>query len=49
MNKYIKTIALGMALLCMCAGAASAAQFSDADSGKELNAAQLAKRLQNMT
>lgn len=46
MNKYIKTIALGMALLCMGAGAASAAQFSDADSGKELNAAQLAKRLQ---
>lgn len=46
MNKYIKTIALGMALLCMCAGAASAAQFSDAGSGKELNAAQLAKRLQ---
>ncbi|WP_455266275.1 ChaN family lipoprotein [Phascolarctobacterium sp.] len=46
MNKYIKTIALSMALLCMGAGAASAAQFSDADSGKELNAAQLAKRLQ---
>ena len=46
MNKYIKTIALGMALLCMGAGAASAAQFSDAGSGKELNAAQLAKRLQ---
>ena len=46
MNKYIKTIALGMALSCMGAGAASAAQFSDADSGKELNAAQLAKRLQ---
>lgn len=46
MNKYIKTIALGMALLCMCVGAASAAQFSDAGSGKELNAAQLAKRLQ---
>lgn len=46
MNKYIKTIALGMALLCMGAGAARAAQFSDADSGKELNAAQLAKRLQ---
>lgn len=45
MNKYIKTIALGMALLCMGAGAASAAQFSDAGSGKELNAAQLAKRL----
>ena len=35
-----------MALLCMGAGAASAAQFSDAGSGKELNAAQLAKRLQ---
>lgn len=46
MNKYIKTIALSMALLCMGAGAASAAQFSDAGSGKELNAAQLAKRLQ---
>ena len=46
MNKYIKTIALGMALLCMGAGAASAAQFSDADSGKDLNAAQLAQRLQ---
>lgn len=46
MNKYIKTIALSMALLCMGAGAASAAQFSDADSGKELNAAQLAQRLQ---
>lgn len=46
MNKYIKTIALGMALLCMGADAASAAQFSDAGSGKELNAAQLAKRLQ---
>lgn len=46
MNKYIKTIALGMALLCMGAGVASAAQFSDAGSSKELNAAQLAKRLQ---
>lgn len=46
MNKYIKTIALSAAMLCLGAGAANAAQFSDAGSGKELNAAQLAKRLQ---
>ncbi len=46
MNKYIKTIALSMAMLCLGAGAANAAQFSDAGSGKELSAAQLAKRLQ---
>ena len=46
MNKYIRTIALGMAMLCLGAGAANAAQFSDAGSGKELSAAQLAKRLQ---
>lgn len=35
-----------MAMLCLGAGAANAAQFSDAGSGKELSAAQLAKRLQ---
>lgn len=46
MNKYIKTILLSTALLCFGAGSVSAAQFSDAKSGKELNAAQLAKRLQ---
>lgn len=46
MNKYIKTIALSMAMLCLGAGAAGAAQFSDAGSGKDLNAAQLAQRLQ---
>ena len=46
MNKYIKTIALSMAMLCLGAGAANAAQFGDAGSGKELSAAQLAKRLQ---
>ncbi|WP_456103746.1 ChaN family lipoprotein [Phascolarctobacterium succinatutens] len=46
MNKYIKTIALSMAMLCLCAGAAGAAQFGDAGSGKDLNAAQLAQRLQ---
>ena len=46
MNKYIKTIALGAAMLCLGAGAAGAAQFSDAGSGKELSAAQLAQRLQ---
>ena len=46
MNKYIKTIALSMAMLCLGAGAANAAQFSDAGSGKELSTAQLAKRLQ---
>ena len=47
MNKYIRTIALGVAMLCLGAGAASAAQFSDAGSGKDLNAAQLAKKLQH--
>lgn len=46
MNKFMKTIALSMAMLCLGAGAANAAQFSDAGSGKELSAAQLAKRLQ---
>ena len=46
MNKFMKTIALSAAMLCLGAGAASAAQFSDAGSGKELSAAQLAKRLQ---
>ena len=46
MNKFMKTIALSMAMLCLGAGAASAAQFSDAGSGKELSAAQLAKKLQ---
>lgn len=46
MNKFMKTIALSMAMLCLGAGAAGAAQFSDAGSGKELSAAQLAKRLQ---
>lgn len=43
----MKTIALSMAMLCLGAGAASAAQFSDAGSGKDLNAAQLAKKLQH--
>ena len=46
MNKFMKTIALSMAMLCLGAGAAGAAQFSDAQSGKNLTAAQLAKRLQ---
>ena len=46
MNKFMKTIALSMAMLCLGAGAAGAAQFSDAGSGKDLNAAQLAQRLQ---
>lgn len=46
MNKFMKTIALSMAMLCLGAGAANAVQFSDAGSGKELSAAQLAKRLQ---
>ena len=46
MNKFMKTIALSMAMLCLGAGAANAAQFSDAGSGKELSAAQLAQRLQ---
>ena len=35
-----------MAMLCLGAGAAGAAQFSDAQSGTNLTAAQLAKRLQ---
>lgn len=46
MNKFMKTIALSMAMLCLGAGAAGAAQFGDAGSGKDLNAAQLAQRLQ---
>ena len=46
MNKFMKTIALSAAMLCLGVGAANAAQFSDAGSGKELSAAQLAKRLQ---
>lgn len=46
MNKYIKTIALSMAILCLGAGAAGAAQFGDAQSGKNLTAAQLASKLQ---
>lgn len=49
MNKFMKTIALSMAMLCMgagAAGAAGAAQFSDAQSGKNLTAAQLASKLQ---
>lgn len=46
MNKFMKTIALSMAMLCLGAGAASAAQFSDAQSGKNLTAAQLASKLQ---
>ena len=45
MNKYIKTILLSTALLCFGAGSVSAAQFSDATSGKELTAAQLAQKL----
>lgn len=46
MNKFMKTIALSMAMLCLGAGAAGAAQFSDAQSGKNLTAAQLASKLQ---
>ena len=46
MNKYIKTIALSMAMMCLGAGAAGAAQFGDAQSGKNLTAAQLASKLQ---
>lgn len=46
MNKFMKTIALSMAMLCLGAGAASAAQFSDAQSGKNLTVAQLASKLQ---
>lgn len=45
MNKYIKTILLSTALLCFVAGSASAAQFSDAKSGAELSARQLAQKL----
>ena len=45
MNKYIKTLLLITALLCFGAGSVSAAQFSDAKSGKELTAAQLAQKL----
>lgn len=45
MNKYIKTILLSTALLCFGAGSASAAQFSDAKSGAELSARQLAQKL----
>lgn len=45
MNKYIKTVLLSTALLCFGAGSVSAAQFSDAKSGKELTAAQLAQKL----
>lgn len=43
MNKFMKTIALSMAMLCLGAGAA---QFSDAQSGKNLTVAQLASKLQ---
>lgn len=43
MNKFMKTIALSMAMLCLGAGAV---QFSDAQSGKNLTAAQLASKLQ---
>ncbi len=46
MNKLMKIIALSMAMLCLGAGAADAAQFSDAQSGKNLTAAQLASKLQ---
>ena len=42
----MKTIALSMAMLCLGAGAAGAAQFSDAQNGKNLTAAQLASKLQ---
>ena len=42
----MKTIALSMAMLCLGAGAAGAVQFSDAQSGKNLTAAQLASKLQ---
>ena len=45
MNKYIKTMLLSTALLCFGAGSVSAAQFSDAKSGKELTAMQLAQKL----
>lgn len=42
----MKTIALSMAMLCLGAGAAGAAQFSDVQSGKNLTSAQLASKLQ---
>lgn len=42
----MKTIALSMAMLCLGTGAAGAAQFSDAQSGKNLTVAQLASKLQ---
>ena len=45
MNKYIKTLLLSTALLCFGTGSVSAAQFSDAKSGKELTATQLAQKL----
>ena len=45
MNKYIKTLLFSTALLCFGAGSVSAAQFSDAKSGKELTATQLAQKL----
>lgn len=45
MNKFMKTIALSMAMLCLGVGAAGAAQFSDAQSGAELSAGQLAQKL----
>lgn len=46
MNKFMKTIALSMAMLCLGAGAAGAAKFSDVQSGKNLTSAQLASKLQ---
>lgn len=46
MNKFMKTIALSMAMLCLGAGAAGAAQFSDVQSGKNLTSAQLASKPQ---
>lgn len=45
MNKFMKTIALSMAMLCLGAGAAGAAQFSGRRAGKNLTAAQLASKL----
>ena len=45
MHKYIKTLLLSTALLCFGAGSVSAAQFSDAKSGAELSAQQLAQKL----
>lgn len=46
MKKFMKTIALSAAMLCLGVGAANAAQFSDAQSGKNLTAAQLTSKLQ---